>query len=187
MLIAIDHGSKLIKTVNCPPFTSGLVGSDVLQYQGKYYQLSDQRIPYRRDKTGDDRFFVLTLFAIATEPIIRQQAPPPDDLQAVLAMNGEISGGEITIRDIQEMFLEEYGLRLRSTERLYVGIAGNRLTESEKPGRSEDCESISENNERELRGSSSPSLMVVMRRFGYLQRADAEETYPVSEPEPRWA
>lgn len=74
MLIAIDHGNKLIKTVNCPPFTSGLVGSDVqpfgsdvLQYQGKYYQLSDQRIPYRRDKTEDERFFVLTLFAIARE------------------------------------------------------------------------------------------------------------------------
>ena len=74
MLIAIDHGNKLVKTVNCPPFTSGLVesevqpfGSDVLKYQGKYYQLSDQRIPYRRDKTEDERFFILTLFAIAKE------------------------------------------------------------------------------------------------------------------------
>lgn len=74
--------------------------------------------------------FPIALFchnAIATEPIIRQQAPPPDDLQVVLAMNGEISGGEITIRDLQEMFLDEYGLHLRSTEGLYVGIAGNRL------------------------------------------------------------
>ena len=79
MLIAIDHGNKLVKTVNCPPFTSGLVesevqpfGRDVLQYQGKYYQLSDQRIPYRRDKTEDERFFILTLFAIAKR--LRQQA-----------------------------------------------------------------------------------------------------------------
>ena len=29
--------------------------------------MSNQRIPYRRDKTDDDRFFVLTLFAIAYE------------------------------------------------------------------------------------------------------------------------
>ena len=72
MLIAIDHGNKLIKTVNCPPFTSGLVesdvkpfGKDVLRYRGKYYRLSEQRIPYRRDKTDDERFFILTLFAIA--------------------------------------------------------------------------------------------------------------------------
>ena len=74
MLIAIDHGNKLIKTVNCPPFTSGLVesdvkpfGKDVLRYRGKYYRLSEQRIPYRRDKTDDERFFILTLFAIARE------------------------------------------------------------------------------------------------------------------------
>lgn len=74
MLIAIDHGNEQIKTVNCEPFTSGLLdsdtkpfGKDILLYQGKYYQLSGQRIPYRKDKTEDDRFFVLSLFAIANE------------------------------------------------------------------------------------------------------------------------
>lgn len=36
-------------------------------YRGKYYTLTDQRIPYRRDKTEDERFFILTLFAIAHE------------------------------------------------------------------------------------------------------------------------
>lgn len=39
----------------------------MLFYQDKYYTLSDQRIPYMRDKTADERFFVLTLFAIAFE------------------------------------------------------------------------------------------------------------------------
>lgn len=29
--------------------------------------MTDQRIPYRRDKTEDERFFILTLFAIAHE------------------------------------------------------------------------------------------------------------------------
>lgn len=74
MLIAVDHGNKQIKTVHCPPFVSGLAesaqrpfGKDVLAWQGKFYTLSGQRIPYRRDKTVDDRFFVLTLFAIADE------------------------------------------------------------------------------------------------------------------------
>lgn len=74
MLISVDHGNKQMKTVHTPPFTSGLresgtmpFGEDILTYEGKYYTLSDQRIPYRRDKTEDERFFLLTLFAIAYE------------------------------------------------------------------------------------------------------------------------
>jgi len=74
MLISVDHGNKQIKTVHSKPFTSGLresatlpFGEDILRYQDKYYTLSNERIPYRRDKTEDDRFFILTLFAIANE------------------------------------------------------------------------------------------------------------------------
>ncbi len=74
MLISIDHGNKLIKTLHHAPFTSGLLvndappfGGETLQYEGKYYTLSEKRIPYHRDKTVDERFFVLTLFAIAYE------------------------------------------------------------------------------------------------------------------------
>ena len=72
VLIGIDHGNKQMKTVHCKPFVSGLqqsatkpFGKDVLKYQGIYYSLSDQRIPYRKDKTEDERFFVLTLFALS--------------------------------------------------------------------------------------------------------------------------
>ena len=36
-------------------------------YNGHYYVLSQQRIPYMKDKTADERFFILTLFAIALE------------------------------------------------------------------------------------------------------------------------
>ena len=71
MLISIDHGNKQVKTIHHAPFTSGLVcsevrpfGGETLTYQGRYYTLTDQRIPYRRDKTEDERFFVLTLFAM---------------------------------------------------------------------------------------------------------------------------
>jgi plasmid segregation protein ParM len=74
MLISVDHGNKQIKTVHSKPFTSGLresatlpFGEDILRYQDKYYALSNERIPYRRDKTEDDRFFILTLFAVANE------------------------------------------------------------------------------------------------------------------------
>lgn len=82
MLIAIDHGNKQIKTVHCPPFVSGLAesvqkpfGKDVLTYRDKFYTLSGQRIPYRRDKTGDERFFVLTLFAAAKELLAKNLSP----------------------------------------------------------------------------------------------------------------
>ena len=74
MIISIDHGNKQIKTLN-RTFTSGLLerdnrpafGEDILCYEGKYYTLSEERIPYMRDKTKDKRFFILTLFAIAYE------------------------------------------------------------------------------------------------------------------------
>ena len=64
MLISIDHGNKQIKT-NHRTFVSGLresdtkppFGKDVLFYKGKYYTLTDQRIPYMRDKTADERYF----------------------------------------------------------------------------------------------------------------------------------
>ena len=74
MLIAIDHGNKLVKVPNHDPFTSGLqesetppYGGETLEYKGKYYTLSEKRIPYHRDKTEDERFFILSLFAIAYE------------------------------------------------------------------------------------------------------------------------
>lgn len=78
MLIAVDHGNKQIKIPHGPPFVSGLAesaqkpfGKDVLTYRDKFYTLSGQRIPYRRDKTGDERFFILTLFAAAHEMLAR--------------------------------------------------------------------------------------------------------------------
>lgn len=78
MLIAIDHGNKQMKTTHCTPFVSGLVesttkpfGNDILEYQDKFYTLSNQRIPYKRDKTEDERFFILTLFGIAEEILAR--------------------------------------------------------------------------------------------------------------------
>ena len=72
--IAVDHGNKNMKTCN-QVFTTALItqdkkparGEEYIFYEGKYYLLSNRRIPYQRDKTEDERFFVLTLFAIVKE------------------------------------------------------------------------------------------------------------------------
>ena len=54
MLIAVDHGNKLMKTIHHPPFTSGLeenekppFGGETLKYEGKYYTLSERHITYQ--------------------------------------------------------------------------------------------------------------------------------------------
>lgn len=82
-VIPVDHGNRNCKTMNCV-FTSGLQESlskpafgDYLWYNGKYYYLSEQRIPYMRDKTADERFFILTLFAIGME-LDREKDLPKD-------------------------------------------------------------------------------------------------------------
>ncbi len=74
MLVAVDHGNYAIKTPNFS-FISGLsehtvmppLSDEVLEYGDRYWTLSGRRLPYMRDKTQDERFFVLTLFAIAKE------------------------------------------------------------------------------------------------------------------------
>lgn len=74
MIISVDHGNRSIKTPNLL-FTSGLIESEVrpgivsdcIRWNGRYYSLTEKRISYMRDKTADDRFYVLTLFAIAKE------------------------------------------------------------------------------------------------------------------------
>ncbi|MDE6103887.1 MAG: hypothetical protein K2F60_05120 [Oscillospiraceae bacterium] len=40
---------------------------EILEYEGKYWTLSGQWLSYIRDKTCDDRYFILSLFAIAKE------------------------------------------------------------------------------------------------------------------------
>lgn len=93
MLIAIDHGNKQIKCAH-KTFISGLVesdtfppfGEDILKFKGRYYTLSEQRIPYMRDKSVDERFFILTLFAIAYEIQAVGTYSPEDILDVQLAV-----------------------------------------------------------------------------------------------------
>ena len=72
MIIGIDHGNAQIKTRNTC-FVSGVeefptkppMAADVIQYQSRYWTLVGKRLPVMRDKTKDDRFYLLTLFAIS--------------------------------------------------------------------------------------------------------------------------
>lgn len=86
--IPLDHGNHNMKTAE-EVFTSGFVESDLkpvlgeyLEYNGKFYSLTGERIPYMRDKTLDDRFFILTLFGIGKE-LERRTQPQKDTIYQV--------------------------------------------------------------------------------------------------------
>ncbi len=74
MIIAIDHGYGMLKTVNFS-FKTGLTvydnepytSNNVIKYMGKYYVCASGRQMLIRDKTKDDSYFILTLMAIAKE------------------------------------------------------------------------------------------------------------------------
>lgn len=73
-IIAVDHGNSKIKTEHYE-FTSGVqeypapppLQAEYIMYGGTYWALTEKRIPYNMDKTRDDQFFILTLFAIGME------------------------------------------------------------------------------------------------------------------------
>lgn len=75
MIVSIDSGNKNIKTENFvyptalseSDFDLGNFSKDILHYNGKFYSLDGKRIKYMRDKTSDERFFILALFGIAKE------------------------------------------------------------------------------------------------------------------------
>ena len=74
IVISVDHGNSNIKTENHVFPASYVVsnhlpslGADILVYHEKEYTLSDKRMPQLTDKTVDERYFILTLFAIAKE------------------------------------------------------------------------------------------------------------------------
>lgn len=80
MLIPIDHGNSAIKTVH-ENFPTGMISQsvdfsmagDVLEYDGQIFSLVKERnIPYMYDKTADDTFFYLSLFAIGKELVFNQ-------------------------------------------------------------------------------------------------------------------
>lgn len=91
MIIAIDHGNYSIKTPHYI-FLSGLAAhtmpppltDEVLEFEGRYWTLSGKRISYRRDKTQDESYFILTLFAIGKE--LMGQVPKAETVNVDLAV-----------------------------------------------------------------------------------------------------
>lgn len=73
-VIGVDTGNRCIKT-RSNVFTAGIrqfdreppVRQDMILYNGRYYVLSTQRNAYLQDKTEDEMYFVLALFAIVKE------------------------------------------------------------------------------------------------------------------------
>jgi plasmid segregation protein ParM len=96
MLIAIDHGNYAVKTME-DSFISGLsehsvqppLASDIIEYGGRFWTLTGNRIPYMRDKTKDDRYFILTLFAVARELKALGELPPYADIDLAVGLPPE--------------------------------------------------------------------------------------------------
>ena len=107
--VAVDHGNRNMKTCHFI-FTTGLTeqdkkparGEKYLKYQGKYYTLSEKRIPYQRDKTQDsrNRFWILTLFAIAMELEQKSQIQPEDVIQVNFRLGFRRSILQSFVRDM---------------------------------------------------------------------------------------
>ena len=99
MLIAIDHGNHACKSVHFN-FVSGLaqhsvrppMADEVLEYNGEFWTLSGQRLPYRRDKTRDESFFILTLFAIAKELAFAGPQPSAEKIDLAVGLPPEHYG-----------------------------------------------------------------------------------------------
>lgn len=99
MLIAIDHGNYAIKTVH-HSFVSGLsehtvkppITDEILEYEGKYWTLSGRRLNYMRDKTQDERYFILSLFAIAKELEKSGVYHPVENIQLAVGLPPEHYG-----------------------------------------------------------------------------------------------
>ncbi len=99
MLIAIDHGNYNIKTPrHC--FMAGLaehsvrppMAEEVLEYNGSYWTLSGKRLSYRRDKTKDESYFILSLFAIAREMLSAGKTNSVERIQLAVGLPPEHYG-----------------------------------------------------------------------------------------------
>ena len=101
ILIAIDHGNYAIKTAikagggDC--FVSGLsehsvrppLAADTIEWGGKHWTLTETRLPYVRDKSNDDRFFILTLFAIARALCVSGDQPHETGIELAVGLPPE--------------------------------------------------------------------------------------------------
>lgn len=92
IIIGVDNGNANTKTQN-HNFVSGVtkhdvrppMATDLIQYEGFFYTLTDKRSVYKRDKTIDENAYILTLFAMAKE-IVTRNLYTEDVIQVGLAV-----------------------------------------------------------------------------------------------------
>ncbi len=114
LIIGVDTGNFNIKTQTAC-FTSGyqeLAGSelrfeDMLEYGGRHFALSGVRKPVRDDKTANEDFFLLTLFAIGKE--LTQHKVPPGSYNIVLAVG--LPPGHLSVKNLKQQTQEYYRKR----------------------------------------------------------------------------
>lgn len=81
-------------------FVSGLsehtvkppMADEILEYDGRYWTTSGKRLSYMRDKTQDERYFILTLFAIAKELEDTGRYSPVEQIQLAVGLPPEHYG-----------------------------------------------------------------------------------------------
>jgi plasmid segregation protein ParM len=114
MLIAIDHGNYAIKTLK-NSFISGLsehtvkppMCYEILEYAGSYWTLSGKRLSYMSDKTQDDRYFILSLFAIARELEANGRHSHIEHIELAVGLPPEHYG---ILRDSFAKYFKRYGV-----------------------------------------------------------------------------
>ena len=119
--ISIDHGNRLIKT-RTQAFPASYVeskylpsiGSDVLKYEGKTYALTDQNLPVLNDKTEDERYFILTLFALGKELVneaeLFRKLTPNDYIKVELLAGLPLQHYETYRHKFERYFTDRSGL-----------------------------------------------------------------------------
>lgn len=129
MLIAIDHGNYAIKTPHLN-FVSGLsehtvkppMTEEMLEYEGRFWTLSGKRLSYMRDKTQDDHFFILSLFAIAKELEAAGRYAPMEQIDLAVGLPPEHYG--ILKERFARYFMRDGAIRFIYRDRLYAIIIG---------------------------------------------------------------
>ena len=114
MVIAIDHGNCMVKTTK-DQFVTGIVdytvppplAADAIEWEGKYWALTGERLPYQWDKTANSNFFILTLFAIARQ--LKEQGELPTEADVDLAV-GLPPGHFSTLKEKFAKYFEREGV-----------------------------------------------------------------------------
>jgi len=120
-IISIDHGNRLIKSIH-QIFPASYVesqylptiGGDVLNYDGKTYTLVDQNLPVLNDKTEDERYFILSLFAVGKELVedaeMLRKLTPNDHISVELLIGLPLQHYETYKTKFERYFNERTGI-----------------------------------------------------------------------------